>query len=305
MPFVNIVGQSYQLDEKNLSSQRTINWHEEIYADEDDNTKSKTALKPTPGGRLDQVMSSITTDVCRGLYVSSSGPAPTFEGRLYGVWGTKVYRFDMALNPFYIGDVSATMQPVGMVDNGLDFVVVDGSKMYKYPLTEIDGLRTLAEVAMPTGGGLTPQTIIPTHVAFFKQRLIINNRNANTWYFSKLGLTEFDCINNLDFYSAEQNSDNIIALQTLSGSLWIYGPKSFEIWREGASDIDPFAYVGGSSSQIGIFAAQSVATLDNTIFWFGASDVGHGMVYAGTGTTCTRISNMGIEDQLAKLTSPS
>jgi hypothetical protein len=305
IPIVNIIGGSYQLDERNLSGQRSINWHMEEYASEDKNTKVTTALKPTPGGMLDQIMSSVTTDVCRGLYTSSSGPSPTYESRLYGVWGTTVYRFSPTLLPFVIGTVSANMEPVGMIDNGLDFVIVDGAKMYSYPLQNPDGLGNLIEVELPTGGGAIPATIIPTHVAFFKQRLIVNNRNANTWYYSKLGLTSFDCVNNLDFYSAEQNSDNILALTNVAGSLLICGPKSFEIWREGPGALDPFAYVGGSSSQIGILAPQSMATLDNMCFWLGASDVGHGMVYMLSGTTATRVSNMGLEDQLSKLTSPS
>jgi hypothetical protein len=304
MPYVDIVGQSYQLDERNLSGQRTINWHMEIYGDEDDSTKSKTALKPVPGGRLERLMSAVTTDTCRGMYVSSKGPTNSNTARLYGCWGTTVYRFSENFTPYALGDVAKTGEDVSMIDNGLDFVIVDGIKCYKSSLLDVDGSATLTEVTLPLGGGTVPQTIRPTHISFMKQRLVVNNRDADTFYYSKLALTEFDAVNNFDFYSAEQYPDNILALQGVAGRIWAFGPRSVEIWGEGPSSSDPFAYIGGSTQNIGIYAPYSVAALDDKVFWFGASDVGHGQVYMGQGTSIGRVSNMGIEDQLATLRNP-
>ena len=48
MPLVDIIGDSYQLKQHNLSSQRTINWYIEDYS-EVDGAKKNIAMVPTPG----------------------------------------------------------------------------------------------------------------------------------------------------------------------------------------------------------------------------------------------------------------
>jgi hypothetical protein len=299
MGMVDLVGQSYQLDEVSLSPQRTINFYPEQYGDEDRFTKSQTALIPTPGASIVRTMSAESTDICRGLYCSSSGSAPDFRPRLYGVWGNTVWRFDANFDmPYQIGTVSDNGEPVGMIDNGFDFCLVDGEQMYKYPLASNDGEGEWVTVELPYVPGSTTEKIKPTHIAFLGQRLIVNNRFGNTWAFSKLGLTEFDVIGGLDFYSAEQSSDPILALRSVNGALWLYGNRSYEIWRTSDNQDDPFCFVGGSASQIGIKAPKSLATVNDMVFWLGASDVGVDAVWMGSGNTAMRVSNMGIETQI-------
>lgn len=299
MPIVDLVGQSYQLEDTSLSPQRTINWYVESYGDEDKDTKAPKALIQTPGATLVTNMTGDLIDKGRGLYLSSSGPLSTRAPRLYGVWGNNVYRFDENyITPYLIGTVSDNGDPVSMIDNGFDFVLVDGEQMYKYPLDASDGTGTWETVDMPYVPGSSTEKVKPTHVAFLGQRLIVNNRYGNTWHFSKLGETEFDTEGNLDFYSAEQSSDPILALKSVNGSLWIFGNRSYEIWRTSDNQDDPYSFVGGSASQIGIKAPKSLATINDMVVWLGASDVGVDAVWVGSGTSAKRVSNMGIEAQI-------
>lgn len=301
MPMVDLVGQSYELDQTSLSPQRTINFYIENYGDEDKDTKTPKALVPIPGATLVGNITEDPLNTCRGLYLSSSGPLPTRAPRLYGVWGNNVYRFnDSYTESFLIGTVSDNGDPVSMIDNGFDFVLVDGEQMYKCPLDMNDGDYNWETVEMPYIPGSTTEKVKPTHVAFLGQRLIVNNQFGNTWAFSKLGLTEFDVDGGLDFYSAESSSDPILALKSVNGALWLFGNRSYEIWRTSDNQDDPYSFVGGSSSQIGIKAPKSLATVNDMVFWLGASDVGVDAVWMGTGNSAVRVSTMGVEGQIVK-----
>lgn len=298
---VDLVGSSYQLNEGSLSPQRTINWYVEIYDDgtENKDTKSPKAMMPCPGGVLAATISPDPLNTCRGLYYSSSGSAPNYAPRLYGCWGSTVYRFDTNFAVAHaIGTVSNNGEPVVMTDNGFDFVLVDGESMYSYPLNAQDDAGTWATVELPYVPGSSTEKVKPTHVCFLGQRLIINNRFGNTWHFSQLGLTTFDTIGNLDFYSAESSSDPISGLRVVNATLWIFGYRSIEMYRSSDNQDDPYSYVGGSATQVGIKAPKSLATVNDKVFWLAGSDVGVDAVYMGSGTSMERVSTMGIEDQI-------
>ncbi|QHJ76877.1 MAG: hypothetical protein [Bacteriophage sp.] len=303
MPFMSLVGQSFQLAAKSLSSQRTINYSIENYGGEDDHTKAKMVLNLTPGAACVADLGKDPADIGRGMYYSSSSYAPEFTSVLYYVTGSSVKRMDQDFaNTVTIGNVRDNGDQLSMIDNGLDFVLVDGEQLYKSSLKADFGAEDWGTVELPVvAGSTTGERVKPTHVAFLGQRLIVNSRNSNTWYFSKLGLTEFDTETNLDFYSAEQSSDTILALKVVNGSLWCFGQRSYEIWRTTDNQDDPFAYVGGSSSQVGIKAPSSLATVNDLVFWLGSSDVGCDSVWMGKGQSIERISTAGIEDQILTL----
>ena len=303
MAHIDLIGQSFELKQKNLSSQRTINYI--LKQVNDAGVKSPKFLAPTPGAVIQHTVSTDLAD-CRGLYYSSSGPASdNFISKLYGVWGNVVYRFNTALTAAYpIGNVTEGGN-ISMTDNGFDFVVVDGQGCWKYPLlAENNDAKTLVSVLLPDAAGIVPATPIrPTHIAFLAQRLIVNSQAGNQWYFTDLP-TETDSVvfHPDNFYSAESSSDVIQGLMVSNGSLWIYGYRSYEIWRgTGGNQDDPFNFVGGSQSSVGIVGIGSLATINNYIFWLGGSDVGAAGVYMGNSTSAERISNPAIEDQIGSI----
>lgn len=302
MPMIDLVGQSFKLAERNLSSARTINWVPEIYGAEE-RTKSKMALIPVPGTETVLEVGADELSTCRGLYLSSSGPAPNFNPRLYGVWGTGFYRFDENnQNPQKLGEIGNFGASVSIDNNYFDVLVADGQSLYATPMNAADGLATLRAVPLPFVPGSTTQRVRPTHVAVIAQRIYINNSQGNTFSYSKLGATEFETSSdaNFDFYSAESSSDPIVALKLVNGALWVWGTRSYEIWRTQNNVDDPLSYVGGSQSAIGCKARHSVASIADMCFWLGASDVGSDQVYMGVSTEAIVVSTTAIHHQISQ-----
>lgn len=306
MPIIDLFQSTYKLGERGNGTQDVINYYYESY--QTGQAKSQHAMIPTNG--FDRVMSTgaIASERCRGMYLSSSGTAPDFKPRIYNVSGSKVYRFDADMSSRHqIGNVGDYGLPCTMADNGFNFVVADGVALFKAPLDDLEGLSNYSQIILPVvpKTGITAQ---PSHVAFIGQRLVINSKNTNYWFYSDLTspttLTGGETFSDASFYSAEQSSDPILALKVVDGSLWIWGTRSYEIWRPQNNQDSPFSYVGGSSSSIGIEAPYSVATVGDMVFWLGASDVGNGTVFMGQGTSATDITE-GVEDIIRGLSNRS
>ena len=306
MPIVDLIGDSYELKQRNLSSQRTINWYVENYS-EVEGTKTKIAMVPTPGA--DKLMNiGGSRDRCRGLYWASTGPAPEYKPRLYGVWGVNVYRFNQNLtDAIQIGTIGDTGIPVTMADNGFVFAIADGENIYTYELLADDYIdESWKQIELPIVPGSDDDggpgvKIQPTHIAYMAlgYRFVINGRNTNKWFYSNLASKDVT-FGQADFYS-NVTADNILALKIVNGDLWLQNFRSYAIFKTNDNQDNPFSYVGGSPSQIGILAPYSMATIENKTFWLGASDVGASGIYMGESMSIKRVSTMGIENQIASL----
>jgi hypothetical protein len=294
VPVFDLIGESYPLPSKGVSTQRTINYMVEIFPNVvtgDPKTKVPKILKCLPGMR--PIKAKILDRRCRGQYVSSTGP--DLRPRLYAVYGPNVVRYREDLSTYdIIGQVADADTPVSMTDNGFFFVIAAGGGLSQCNLKALDGAATMFGISLPPAPGLaTPMA--PTMVAFIKQRVVINTGIDNQWAYSDLPNAQSVAFQADSFYSAEACADPINAIVVCDGSIWIFGPRSYEIWRTQDDQDSPFTSVGGNSGAIGCAAGASVAVIDNEVYWLGGSDIGAGGVYVGTGLTATRISNPGIE----------
>lgn len=306
MALVQLFGSTYKLGERGNGTQDLINFFFESYTA--GNTKSDYAIVPTPGFDLVKRLSENPLDKCKGLYTSSSGTAPDYRPRMYGVFGTKAYRFKVDMSDAYqIGTIGDYGVPTTQTDNGFYTVIADSVSLFKAKLDDLDGIPTWSQVTLPVVPK-TGQQVEPSHVVFIGQRLVINSKNTNYWFFSDLTspttLTGGETFQDGSFYSAEQSSDPIIALKNVNGSLWMWGYRSYEVWRPQNNQDDPFAYVGGSAGAIGCEAPYSVAVVGDLCFWLGASDVGASTVFMGQGTTVTDITD-GVYDEIISISNRS
>jgi hypothetical protein len=103
------------------------------------------------------------------------------------------------------------------------------------------------------------------------------------------------------FYTAESLPDVVTGLASADGSLWVIGSDSYEVWRNNNDQDDPLSPIGGNAGEIGCTQPNTIATIDNVVYWLGASKLGVGGVYAGRGTEAVRISNPGIDYLLSQL----
>lgn len=293
MAVIDLIAQSSELSAKSLSSARAVNYMASLHPD--GGAKVKITVKPTPGATT--AVEVTTDDVsCRGLYLSSSGPAPSYNSRIWGVFGDKVYRFDISNTQAYVvGTVANNGTPVSMTNNRDNFIVVDGSGMYSCPMDHVDGAGVLTAVALPDAPGTTTQ-IQPTQVISLKQRLLVDTGFSDQFMYSDINSTNIDAGS---FYTAETKSDPLSAFKLSGESIWAFGFRTLEIWRTSDNQDDPYALVDGTSQEVGCEATYSTATIDNKILWLASSDVGNNGVYMGSGTDIQRISTESIEERIA------
>jgi hypothetical protein len=274
-------------------------------------TKTRFAMVPTPGA-VKSVSVGETLDRCRGLYWSSKGPAPDYAPRLYGVWGNDVYRFKGTLTQaIKIGSIGNDGKPVSMCDNGFVFCVADGENVYTYDLEAVDFDKTsFKQIELPIVPGSDADgsegiKIQPTHICYMAigYRLAVNGRNSNVWFYSNLA-SKAVTFGQSDWYS-NVTADNIKSMRVVNGDLWLFNNRSYAIFRPNDNQDNPFSYVSGSTTQVGVHAPWSVSSIENKLFWLGSSDVGSMGVYMGESISIKRISTMGIENQLATLSQSS
>lgn len=301
MSTINFIGQTAKtLGNISLSSASVINCETIILPFE--GAKSKTAINGTLGAEVHSTIGG-NLGVGRGTWLSSRGPAPAYESRMYAVYGRYVYRYSADLLTAYkIGEIANNGEAVSMTDNGFVFVICDGQNIFTYPLETLDGQGQLKAVTLPVRAGEETQSIVPTTVGFIKQRIVTNDSTTNQWFYSDLPTSDPKTtlvFQDDSFYSAETNGDNISALKVATSSIYIFGPRSFEIRRGQDNQDSPFALVDGSQSAIGCSAVGSIATIDDKIFWLASSDIGTGGIYMCQSATVTRISDIAIEGIIA------
>ena len=185
---------------------------------------------------------------CRGLYTTSTGRVFTvFAGKLFEIFidGTWEFRYDIGTGGF---------TRVSMADDGFNLVLVDGIDMIVLDLsTNIGSNITL----------LLP-FVNPVKVIILNQRIVcINNDTSptinNRFYWS--GQLNANVWDTLSFASAESSQDPIIAMEVREGEVWFFGPRSYEVWRIDENDDLPYAKVGGSSTEIGCGAPNSLTQI--------------------------------------------
>lgn len=93
----------------------------------------------------------------------------------------------------------------------------------------------------------------------------------------------------LDFATFEQRSDTLLRQFEHAGELVGFKSRSLEFWRNVADEDFPFAPIGFKST--GMMAANSLAELDNTLYWVGDD----GSVYKINNYDPQRVSTHSIE----------
>jgi len=281
MPLVPFITQTYQSRSKDVSDCRTLNMYPERVPSPEG--KSQNILIGTPGTSVFcDVSEAGDNAACRSLYYTSTS-------RLFAVYGRFVYEIFSNGSKTQRFEVSLGGSRCYMADDGQYLVVVDGSVLRYYNLNT----NTVMAVTLPDD--LTQ----PTQVIFTNYRFVVINGKSNKFWFSDF--EDRTLWPGLNIYNAESSADYVTAIATVGGNIWAFGPRSYEIWVPQTSADSPWAKVGGSSTEVGIGAVDSIATIAGTCFWIGSSTVGSGQVFASTGSGHQRISDHSIEYMLSQM----
>ena len=279
MKKLSLFGTSLEALSEVVSAQSRINCFYEVREDED---KAKIIIRSTPG--LTQ-FSSVPYAIRGWLVVNNY---------LYVVAGANVYKIDTLGVVTTLGTMlPSTSTVVGMSNNATQIIIVNGTN--GYILTIATGvLAQITSANFPNGS---------TSVIYIDGYFVINV--AGTSQFYKSSLYDGTTWAALDFASAENNPDILVAIDNLSGTLILWGTASIEFWQDTGGYPFPFSRLTGSTAQWGLAAQWSRAYVANTMMFLGSNTQGAVQVLMLNGYTPQRVSNADIEHQIAEFSTVS
>lgn len=268
---IPLIGPSYVHRSLPFSSQRSINLFMDMAQAE---ARDPGILLGTPG--LEQWIDIGGTLGCRGAIYQDS--------RLYAVIGTTLYII-LADGSYSNAGTIGGDDRLSMAVNGVQVCIVSqqaGAFIYSL------------------GGGLQqitdPDFTPSAKVVFLDQYFVHLKQSSQVFFLSALadGMS-YDA---LDFASAEASPDLLRSIEADNGEIWLFGETTSEVWTNtGAADF-PFSRIQGAVLQKGIAARDTVARMDNTVYWLGND----GVVYRASGYQPQAISTNAIDTQIARLT---
>lgn len=181
----------------------------------------------------------------RGIFQNNGA----LGGALFVVSGSTLYRDGVA-----IGSIPGTSR-VSMASSASQLLIANGTALYLTTGTSVTA------VAFPDGAGVSS-------VAYINGYFIASRTGTQRFYWS--AILDGALWDALDFASAERAPDNIVAIWIVSDQLWIFGEVTTEIWVTTGDAEIPFQRVDGRLFDQGCASADTIAKLDNTIFWVGS-----------------------------------
>jgi hypothetical protein len=89
--------------------------------------------------------------------------------------------------------------------------------------------------------------------------------------------------------------DNLVGLAAMRRQAWLLGTQTGEVWWNTGNTNFPFERLQGVFLEVGLAAPQSMAIMDETLFWLGSSKRGTRSVYRSAGYQEKRISTFALE----------
>lgn len=236
-----------------------------LYAEKAPSSKTQVVLLPRPSLSL---YAEIGTGPIRGMYAQPGA----LDGSLFAVSGAYLFNGDDSIGPIGGGT------RVSMAASATQLLIANDETLY---LT--DG-ATVSLVAFPDSAGVSS-------VAFIDGYFLAARTGSQRFYWSAvLDGASWDA---LDYASAERAPDNIVAIWVLSDQVWIFGETTTEVWVTTGDSTTPFQRVDGRLYDKGCLARDTVAKLDNTLFF-----VGHDFIVYRADAQPIRISDNGIEEAI-------
>ena len=271
---IPFVGSSYQARSLNADAQRALN----CYVEMDNNSpRAPIALYGTPGTVLSFTLPAGPVRNCL-----------TEGGYTWWVSGNAVYRVSSSFVVTTIGSIGTSTGEVGMVSNGQQILIVDGSKGYLVSVATAT-MAAISSTAFPNG---------VKRAAYQDGYFIVTgNLDSQSFYINQ---TAYDGAtwDALDFASAEGSPDSTLGVISSHRELWLFGQNSTEIWSNTGNADFPFVRSGNTFIEQGCAAAGTVAKADNTVFWLGSDQRGAGVVWRANGYSPQRISNHAMEREI-------
>lgn len=270
------LGGSFNGRSPSFDAQRTVNLYAEVA--ENKGARSPVALIGTPGLKP---WANVTGGGIRGCIRFS-------ETQAIVVAGTSVWSLTTAgVATLLSGPVMNSTPVVSLASNGSIIMMVTGDTDGYF----IDpGAMTVTTITDPDfTGGLRVDYI---------DGYFVWATYGPTGRFQITQLYGTD-IDGLDFATAEGAPDPLVTCIVDHREVWLLGTTSAEVWYDSGGADFPLQRIQGAFLEIGCLAANSVAKLDNSIFWLATDDRGFGTVQRAAGYSPQRVSNHAVEFAIA------
>lgn len=280
-PLPGFIGGAYLARSPNVAADRLVNLYPEVV----DGAKGKhvAALYGTPGLRRTHELSG--SGAVRGLYT-------TTDGRVFGVRGGSLYELFAGGTSVSRGTLLTTTGPVSMADNGTQLAIADGTRGYVLTLAS----NSFAQITDADFPGTSRFVFLDGYFCF---------PIPDTGQFGITGLYDGTSVDALDFATAEGSPDLTVTVLADHRELWVFGTRTIEVFFNSGDPDFPFDRIQGAFIEYGCGAAESVAALDNTIYWLGSGERGQHLVFRATGYQPQRISTHAIEHAISTYTEAS
>lgn len=245
-------------------------------------SKTSNVFVSVPGLKLHVNKSSGNS--CRGIYKTS-------DSRLFMVHGNILEEIAQNGTRIQRGQITTYSGVVNFSDNTRQLILVDGEFGYILDLAT-NTFTKIDENTFPNGA---------SHVTCIDNYFLVNKPNTYQFNWSEVndGLT-WDPLN---FATKEGYPEVIVAIKELHHQLWVFGSTSTEVFYDtGDFSTQVWQRIDGASMEIGCAAKNSVAKIENNIFWLGYDKIGHTEIYSNEGLTPVVISPRGIESLIDRET---
>jgi len=236
-----------------------------LYAEQAPSSRVQTALVTRPGM---EVAYTIGIGPIRGMF---SQPG-ALDGAVFAASGTNFYNGETL-----VGVVPGSAR-VSMASSATQLLIANDTALY------ITDGATVSQVTFPDDAGVTS-------VAYINGYFLAARADSQRFYWSDI--LDGEAWDGLNYASAERAPDDLVAIWVVSDQIWMFGEITTEVWIPTGDGEVPFQRVDGRLYDQGCLARDTIAKLDNTIFW-----VGHDFkVYRGAEQPL-RVSNYYIEQAI-------
>jgi hypothetical protein len=270
-----------------LATQETINYYPEVHQIED---KEVVTLKSIPGTKLFCSLAEYS-GLIRSMHL-------TAQNRFFVVKGTNLIEILADATSILRGNILTDTSVVNMADNGQattgagnQLMIVDGTDGWIYDLVG----NTITKIT-------DPQFPVASQVVYQDTYFIVNEVNTNQLHISD----SFDGLSWQGFQGgAEGSPDTIVNFISTSTNIWVFGQKSAEIFADAGNPGFPYERIPQTFQNIGLLATQSLAGINNVIFFLGTNNQGFGQIRMSNGLDTQIISNQLLDNEIQSYATPT
>lgn len=267
---IPFIGDAYKVRSPNLNTQTCINLYPVL---DGKGGKSVKSLYRTPGLTLFSDDPDGYHSV-RSLFSLNNALYAVIDNQFFTVdrFGVKVPR----------GTLNTSSGHVTILSNGLQIGIFDGPYGYTYTLAT----NVFAQITNENFAGVS----IPTYQDGYG---VYPKPDSEVWFISDL--FDFSAINALDFASANQSPDFIVASISSHQELWFFNNTTTEVWYDTGNSDFPFERRQTLVIQYGCGAPASLVRADNSsLYWLAINNQSQGVVCRLNGYTPEVISDEGV-----------